>query len=141
MTTSASRTSTSRKRSTASTLTKRSAVLPLNLASPNTGTRLPRQNASAASCKTSSSSRPTISRKRHLIVQQETGLFLGALENGKPVWVKSPLQAMTHCHEDTVLRNLYTLREFYDIPETLGTCEVTFYAYISNPQTWFTDYD
>lgn len=48
---------------------------------------------------------------------------------------------MTHCHEDTVLRNLYTLREFYDIPETLGTCEVTFYAYISNPQTWFTDYD
>lgn len=141
MTTSASRSSTSRKRSTALTLTKRSVVLPLNHASPNTGTLSPLQNVSAASCKTSSSSRPTISRRRHLIVQEESGLFLGALENGAPVWVKSPLQAMTYCHEDTVLRNLYALREFYDIPETLGTREVTFYAYASNPLTWFTDHD
>lgn len=141
MTTSASRNSTSRKRSAASTLTKRSVVLPLNLASPNTGMRLPRQNASAASCKTSSTSKATISRIRHVIVQEDTGMFLGTLENGKPVWVKSPLQAMTHCHHDTVLRNLYALREFYDIPENLGTREVTFYAYASNPLTWFTDHD
>lgn len=103
--------------------------------------RSPQQSASAASCKTSSSSRRTISRVRHVIVQEETGLFLGTLEDGRPVWVKSPLQAMTHCHEHTVLRNLYSLREFFDIPESLGTREVTFYAYASNPLTWFTDHD
>lgn len=67
----------------------------------------------------------------------ETGLYLGTLEDGRPVWVKDPLQAMQHCREDTVLRNLYALREFYDIPETLSTKAVTFYAYTSNPTRWF----
>lgn len=67
-------------------------------------------------------------------------MFLGTLEDGRPVWVKSPLQAMQHCHADTALKNLYVLREFYDIPERLGIKEVLFYALTSDPRHWFTDH-
>lgn len=66
-------------------------------------------------------------------------MFLGTMTDGRPVWVKDPLLAMQHCHEDTVLRNLYCLREFYEVPEMLGTKAVTFYAYVSNPIEWFTN--
>ena len=90
--------------------------------------------------KKSSKSKRTINRVRHLILQEDHGLFLGTMTDGRPVWVKHPLQAMQHCHADTALRNLYVLREFYDTPETLRIEEVTFYALASNPTQWFTDY-
>jgi hypothetical protein len=75
-----------------------------------------------------------------LIYQEEEGLYLGTLSDGRPVWVKDPLQAMQHCHADTALRNLYVLREFFNTPETLGIREVTFYAFVSNPTQWFTQH-
>lgn len=61
------------------------------------------------------------------------------MSDGKPVWVKHPLQAMQHCHHDTALRNLYVLREFFEVPEMLNIKEVTFSAFASNPTQWFTE--
>ena len=139
MTTSVSRSSTSTRQSRRSTSTKLSVLPRLSHASPNTGTKSPRLNVSGDSSKTSNTSKRTINRVRYLITQEETGLFLGTMTDGRPVWVKDPLLAMQHCHEETVLRNLYALREFYEVPEMLGTKEVTYYAYASNPLEWFTN--
>lgn len=138
MTTSGSRKRTSLRQSAPSTSTKPSVLPRLSHASPNTGTRSQPLTGSAGSSKTSSRSKRIIERVRFLIVQDGTGLFLGTLSDGRPVWVKDPLQAMQHCTQDIVLKNLYALREFYDVPEMLGTTCVTFYAYASNPLQWFT---
>lgn len=138
MTTSASRNSSSKQQSAPSISMKPSVLQHLSHVSPNTGIRSQRSIGSAALSKKSGKSRRTIERVRYLIIQEDTGMFLGTLTDGRPVWVKDPLQAMQHCREQTVLRNLYALREFYEIPEILATREMTFYAYASNPLQWFT---
>ena len=140
MTISPSQSSTSKLRFSASTLTTPSGLQRLSIASPNTGTLSSKPTASSESHKKSSKSKRTIKRNSFLIFQEDAGLYLGTMADGTPVWVKHPLQAMQHCHHDTALRNLYVLREYFDVPEMLGVKEVTFVAFASNPTQWFTDH-
>lgn len=108
-------------------------------ASPNTGINASRQIASVEFYEICKNSKDTIERTRYLITEESAGLYLATLDDGQPVWVKDPALALQHCHLDTVLHNLYILREFFNVPHTLGTKEVVFYAYTSNPTRWLTD--
>ncbi|MFZ9551035.1 MAG: hypothetical protein ACO27R_03985 [Hylemonella sp.] len=80
-----------------------------------------------------------ITRTRHLIIDEGTGLFLATLEKGKPLWVSNPCLALQHCHFGTVLHNLCMLREFFNVPESLGVRQLVFYAYKSDPTQWMTN--
>lgn len=110
-------------------------------ASPTTAIASSRRTGSAGYSGTCKNSTRKIERKRYLIQQQATGHYLATLESGQAVWVKDPMLALQHCRHETVLHNLYILREFFDVPGMLAIEEVTFYANASNPLSWFVVYD
>ena len=140
MSTFSSRSSTSTSALPTPTLTKRSASQLLNRGSRSTAT--PAANA-VSSCEFNQTSRRSsdrIERHRWLIQRKETGEFLASIKDSQPVWVKHPVDGLTHVSMEIASHNLHKLRDFYHI-DGIRLEPVMFHAYPERPTQWFTDYD
>lgn len=140
MSTFSSRSSTSTSALPALTSTKRSASPLLNRASRSTATLAVNAASSCESSPTLKRSRYRIERHRWLIQRKETGEFLASIKDNQPVWVKHPLDGLTHASMEIASHNLHKLRDFYHI-DGIQLEPVMFHAYPERPTQWFTDYD